>query len=277
MWAFIKALGGAHGKKAVQNVVEKAVELDPATATAAQLQVMEQDLHAASALVAKLQQASVKEEREAIEVRKRFDLQRNGAEILWKEYNSLEEGDPRRAELGASLQAMAVELESLQEEVNIEEGEAQEARQFLAEAEAVLKEKGQALLDAKKTLTKAARGLEQAKLRKDRATAQAETAAQVAGLRDGQLTSLNGAVNALQNQADKANADAAAARLKAEALKRPQLGTDSDPNVQRALEAAKRGGALPSPENLGQRLAALGASIPAEQAALPAPSSQPAS
>lgn len=275
MWAFIKALGGAHGKKAVQNVVEKAVELDPDTATIAQLQVMEQDLHAASALVAKLQQAAAREEREAVEVRKRYNLQRDGAEILWKEYNTLAEDDPKRAELGASLQAMAAELESLQEEVNIEEGEADEARQFLAEAESVLKEKGNALLEAKKNLEKAARSLGQAKLRKDRAEAQAETAAQVAGLREGQLSSLNGALNALQNQADKANAEAAASRLKAEALKKPQLGTDSDPNVQRALAAAKRGGALPSPENLGARLAALGANIPKDQAALPAPS-QPA-
>lgn len=277
MFAFIKALAGAHGKKAVQQVIDKTVELDPSTATEAQLKVMEDDLKAASALVAKLQTASVKEEREAADIRKRYDLQLRGAEMLWNEYNGLDPSDPKRAELGASLEAMAGELETLKADVEIEEAEAVEAKQFLAEAESVLKEKGQALLEAKKNMTKAARSLEQANLRKDRANAQAETAAQVAGLRDGQRTSLNGALTALQSQADKANAEAAAARLRAEALKKPQLGTSSDPNVQRALEAAKRGGALPSPENLGSRLAALGAPIPTGQAALPAPSETAAS
>lgn len=278
MMAFIRSLMGAHGQKAIQNVVEKAVEMDPATASKAQLDVMENDLKKASSLVAKLQQDAAREEREAIEVRKRYDLQVSGAKILWDEYNTLEETDPRRAELGTSLQAMAAELESLKTTVESEEQEATDARQFLAEAEQVLKEKGQQLLDAKKNLTKAGRDLEKAKIRKDSAEAAAETAAQLAGLRDGQLTSMNGAMNALQNQADQANAEAAAARLRAEALKKPQLGTDSDPNVQRAIAAARNGGtALPSPENLGARLAALGAPIQQPQAALPSPSATPAS
>lgn len=278
MMAFIRSLMGAHGRKAVQTLVEKTVEMDPDTASKAQLDVMEADLKKASALVAKLQQDAAREEREAIEVRKRYDLQVSGAKILWDEYNTLEETDPRRAELGTSLQAMAAELESLKTTVESEEQEATDARQFLAEAEQVLKDKGQQLLDAKKNLTKAGRELEKAKIRKDAAEAQAETAAQLAGLRDGQITSMSGAMNALQNQADQANAEAAAARLRAEALKKPQLGTDSDPNVQRAIAAARNGGtALPSPENLGARLAALGAPIQQPQAALPSPTVTPAS
>ena len=271
MWAFAKTLFGLHGKKAVQTVIDKTVELDPTTATEAQLKVMEDDLKKASSLVAKLQADATREEREARSIRERFNLRKQGALMLFEEYKGEPDDSPRKAELGASLQALTTELEELEQDVQTEEQEAVEARQFLSEAESVLKEKGTALLEAKKNLTKAASNLERAKLRKDRAEEQAENAARVAGLRDGDRTSLGGALQALESQAEKANAAASAARLRADALKSPVLGTDQDPNVQRALAAVKRGGALPSPENLGDRLAALGASK--DQAALPGPSS----
>lgn len=269
MFAFIKALTGQHGKKAVQGVVDKVVEFDPQTATAAQLQVMEDDLRKASNLVAKLQTDAKRERREAEAIRDRYNLQARGASILFEEYKGMSDDNPRKVEIAASLEAMTAELESLQNDVALEEQEANEAEQFLREAEDTLREKGQQLLEAKKHLGKATRELERAKVRKERAEAQAETAAQVAGLRNNDRSSMNGALAALQSQAEKANSQAEAARLRAEVLKKPTLGSSDDPNVQRALAAAKSGGALPSPSNLEERLAALGAPVSKSQSALP--------
>ncbi len=54
MFGFVKALAEAHGQKAIQRVTDAIVDLDPATATEAQLHMMEQALDKVGVELSKL-------------------------------------------------------------------------------------------------------------------------------------------------------------------------------------------------------------------------------
>ena len=252
MFAFLKALGSNHGKKMVRDVTDQIIAMDPATASAAQLEVMEQDLDRAGKEIGKLRVDAQRERREAVDAEAGFNRLLAAAENLNGQLLTVTD-ETRKASLNASLGTLVTKLEEAKASVETECGEADEAEALLAEAEQIYKEKGEGLMAAKKALTQAAGDLKRAHIQADRAEQMAESRARIAGLRTNEVGGLNGAVDAMKRQADDARAKAAAARMKVEVLS-PQNASDEDPNIKAALAATGMSTMLGSPTD---RLAAL--------------------
>lgn len=252
MFAFLKALGSNHGKKIVRDVTDQIIAMDPATASAAQLEVMEQDLDKAGREIGKLRVDAQRERREADEAKANFNRLLAAAENLNAQLQA-ETDETRKASLNASLATLVGKLEEAKSSVETECNEADEAEALLAEAELIYKEKGEALMGAKKALTQAAGDLKRAKIQEERAEQMAESRARVAGLRSNEVGGLNGAVDAMKRQAEEARANAEAARMKVKVLV-PQNVADEDPNIKAALAATGVSAMLGSPSD---RLAAL--------------------
>lgn len=252
MFAFLKALGTNHGKKMVRDVTDHIIAMDPATASAAQLEVMERDLDNAGREIGKLRVDAQRERREAVDAEANFNRLLAAAENLQNQLNS-EADETRKASLNASLGTLVTKLEEAKASVDTECGEADEAEALLAEAEQIYKEKGEALMGAKKALAQAAGDLKRANIQAERAEQMAESRARVAGLRSNEVGGLNGAVDAMKRQADEARGKAEAARMKVKVLV-PQNVADEDPNIKAALAATGVSAMLGSPSD---RLAAL--------------------
>ncbi len=234
MASFLANLFSNHGKKIIREVSDAVVALDPATATAAQLATMEQSLDATGKILAGIRADTAREQSEASEIQVRFGRQKAAAAALSASVDA--ETDPAiKAKKTESLNNLLTALEKLKGEVETEVNEAKDALALLTETEAQYNEKAAALRTAKKDLTDASRDLERANIAKQRAEATAETAAQLAGLRDNDVTSLNSAMSAMQRKAADARKDADAAKSKAAALSVKDTGTEDDPFVAEAL------------------------------------------
>lgn len=265
---FFKSLIGVKGEQVGRQMVDAIVALDPKSASAAQLRVMEQDLDKAGVLLSRLRADFEREKREAVEARENYARRLAAAEHLNRQYANASDA-AQKSSLEQSLTNLVAQLETLKGEVDIEQREADEAEELVAEAEAAYREKAKALTEAKAQLERASRDMERAKIQQSRETDRANKAAEVAGLRAGQGSALTVAVDAMKRQADEARSKAEAARMKASVLTSAnERNTSSmgDANIAAALAAV---GNSSQPINLSDRLAALGASAP--QAALPAP------
>ncbi len=287
MMQFFRTLLGVKGEKVGRQIVDALVELDPKSASTAQLRVMETDLDKAGKLLANLRVELQRERKEAVEARENYNRRLAAAEHL----NSLLAGttdELKRASLESSLANLLTQLETLESEVLIEEREADEAEALVAEAEQAYREKAKMLTEAKSALTKAERDMERAKIQEEREKERANRAAQVAGLRgEGEGSKLTVAVDAMQRRAQQARTNAEAARMKAQALTDLSNRTSEnmgDANIEAALKAVGNssgaGGA-----SVQERLARLSgkpaalaapapAAAPADPAALPWPGKQ---
>ncbi|WP_119680848.1 coiled-coil domain-containing protein [Indioceanicola profundi] len=270
MMQFFRTLLGVKGENLGRQMVDAIVDLDPKSASAAQLRVMEEDLDKAGKLLTRLRADFQRERKEAIEARENYTRRIAAAEHLNNQL--MAESDPnRRASLEGSLSTLLTQLEELEGEVLVEEREAEEAETLVAEAEAAYREKAKALADAKTALTRAERDMQRAKMQEEREHERANRAAEVAGLRQGSGSKLTVAVDAMNRRAETARINAEAARLKAQALgdlsnrDKASLG---DPNIEAALRAIGSGGA--PTQGLHDRLAKLTGKPPAPKA-LPGP------
>lgn len=255
MFGFFGALLGAHGKKAVREVTDAVVRMDPTTATAAQLEVMEKDLDKVGTELAKFRADATRERKEAEDAKVRFDRMSGAAFELHRRYEG--EADLNtKAELEKSLTGLITSLEAMKGEMAREESEAVEAEQLVREIEQIYTEKAEALRTAKTQLQQAARELERAKIAESHAEQRAEAAARVAGLRDNETGGLNAALTAMQRQTAEARATAEAKRLKADVLSKADVGSLEDPHVKAALASVQSpSSSLP----FAERLAALSA------------------
>lgn len=275
MMQFIRTLIGVKGEKAGQQIVDALVAMDPKSATAAQLRVMERDLDEAGKLLTRLRTDFQRELREAQDAQAKYTRMLAAAEHLHGQVER-ETDAQRRSNLEASLVKLLGQLEELKGEVEVEQREADEADALVSEAEAAYREKAKALTEAKAQLTKAQRDMERAQIQEAREAERANRAAQVAGLRGDGGSKLTVAIDAMKRRADEARANAEAARMKSAVLTQtaaaatPSLG---DANIAAALQAVGGGASAGS---LSDRLAALRGKTgslpgPDRQQALPAP------
>jgi chromosome segregation ATPase len=279
MMQFFRTLLGVKGEKFGRQVVEALVEMDPKSASLAQLRVMESDLDKAGKLLSSLRADLQRERREASEARDNYARRLAAAEHLTRQIAQAD--DPsRRTAMETSLANLLTQLENLESEVAVEEREADEAESLVAEAEAAYLEKAKSLAEAKTALNKAERDMERAKIQEGREKERADRAAAVAGLRSDSGSKLTVAVDAMKRRADEARSNAEAARMKAQALthvanrSKDDMG---DPHIQAALAAVGSGGGG-QPLALHERLARLSSSkapealkaLPAATAAAPA-------
>lgn len=252
MISFIRNLVGVKTDQAVQSAVEALVRWDPKAATEAELRTMEEHLDRLGLQVAQARAAYDKEQKEADAITALSRQRMAAAEHLQKQMET-EADAGRKAQLEKSLETLVNMLEQMAPDIDREEQDARDAREFLDMLEKTYADAGNKLKQARAELQRAERDMGRAAQQRDMAQQRAEAARQAAGL-SGATSSLGTALKAMQDAAARDLATAEAANSKARLLK-PSKPEEEDPNIKAALAAAS--GAKPLPSNLSDRLAAL--------------------
>jgi chromosome segregation ATPase len=254
MFGFVRALAAANGQKAIQRVTDAIVDLDPATASEAQLHMMEQSLDHVGVELAKFRAEAAREHSDAFSVQQRFDRMKTAGEALNTQWTN--ETDPdKKTSLEKSLNGLLTTMEGIKTELDQHNQEAVDGDKLVAETEEIYQQKAEELKSAKDNLAHAARDLEAAHMAQEHAAEQAEHAAEVAGLRNDKIDGLNAALTSMQRQTAEAKADADAKRMKADVLTHAEAGGMDDPNVKAAL--ASVAATSTSSQSFADRLAAL--------------------
>ncbi|CAK0751869.1 PspA/IM30 family protein [Azospirillaceae bacterium] len=253
MFSFIKSFVGVKGQQLGQDIVNAIVEIDPESATQAQLDEMEKDLDKAGAVIQKLRADYEREVREADAATRRYNEMLAAAELLQAKIDAPATAD--RAGLEASLAKLIGQLEQFAPEVEQEKKDVDEVKALLDDAQSAYRAKAEALTAAKGNLERAKRDMQRAVMEQERADEKAKRAAEVAGLRQGPSSKLNVAVDAMQRRADEARAKTDAAKLKAETLTTLSAPNGDDPHIAEAMRQVKGGAAQTG--SLSDRLAKL--------------------
>jgi chromosome segregation ATPase len=252
MLGFLRNFAGVKADNAIQAGVEALVRWDPEGASEAELRTMEQHLDDLGRQVAMARQSYDKEKREAEQIETLSRQRMAAAEQLQGQIAT--EGDAaRRAGLERSLETLVKMLEEMAPEIEREKQDASDAQEFLEMLESAYAQAGGKLKQARAELERARRDMVRAGQQRETAERQSEAARQAAGLTRS-TSSLNVALNAMHEaaQRDLASADAATAKAK---LLRPTRPEQDDPNIAAGMAAAA--GKSPAPQSLSERLAAL--------------------
>lgn len=252
MLQFIGNLIGVKADKAVQAGVEALVRWDPQGASEAELRTMEQHLDELGQQVARARQSYDKEAREAEQIQSLSAQRLAAAEHLQAQMQS-ETDAAKRAELERSLNTLVTMLEQMAPEVDREKKDAADAKDFLDMLEKTYAEAGGKLREGRSQLERAQRDMGRAAQQRQLAEQQADAARKAAGLSTA-TSSLNVALKAMQDTAQRDLANAESANMKAKLL-RPTTPEQDDPNIARAMQIAS--GKPEAPTTLGDRLAAL--------------------
>lgn len=252
MLQFMRNLIGVKADKAVQAGVEALVRWDPQSASEAEMRSMEQHLDDLGQQVARARQSYDKECREAEAIQKLSSQRMAAAEQLQNQLSA--ESDPaKKADLERSLNTLVTMLEQMAPEVEREEKDVVDAKDFLETLEKTYAEAGGKLREGRSQLERAQRDMARAGQQRQMAEQQADAARRAAGLSTA-TSSLNVALKAMQDSAARDLANAEAANMKAKLLKPTQPEQD-DPNIARAMQIAA--GKPDAPVSLSDRLSAL--------------------
>jgi chromosome segregation ATPase len=213
---------------------------------------MEQHLDDLGRQVAVARQSYDKEKREAEQI-ETLSRQRMAAAEQLQGQIAAESDAGRRSALERSLETLVAMLEEMAPEIEREKQDATDAQEFLEMLENAYAQAGGKLKQARSELERAQRDMVRAGQQRETAERQADAARQASGLARS-TGSLNVALNAMHEaaQRDLASADAAMSKAK---LLRPTRPEQDDPNIAAAMAAAS--GKSPAPQNLSERLAAL--------------------
>jgi chromosome segregation ATPase len=251
MISFIRNLIGVKTDQAVQGALEALVRWDPKSATEAELRTMEQNLDQLGMQVAQARQAYDKERREAEAILSLSHQRMAAAEQLQRQMEA--ETDPgRKAELERSLGTMVGLLEQMAPDIDREQQDAVDAREFLETLEQTYQQAGGKLRAARSELERAQRDMARAAQQREVADRRADAARQAAGLASA-TSGLSVALKAMQDSAQKNLAAAESANAKAKLLQ-PSRPEQEDPNISAAMAAVT--GAKPA-ASLSDRLGAL--------------------
>jgi len=251
MISFIRNLLGVKTDQAVQGAMESLVRWDPKSATEAELRTMEQHLDDLGRQVAEARAVYDREQREADEIKKLSNQRMAAAEHLQGQLNG-ETDLARRAALEKSMETIVSMLEEMAPDIEREERDAVDARQFLEMLEKSYADAGAKLKSARAELTRAQRDMGRAEQQRGMAERQAEASRRAAGLVSA-TSGLTVALKAMQDTAAKDLAAAEAANAKAKLLA-PSAPEKDDPNIAAAMAAAS---GKPAASSLSDRLAAL--------------------
>jgi chromosome segregation ATPase len=250
---FLRNFIGAEGNHAAAGVVKALVQLDPDSATVADLRTMEQDLDNAGRMIAKLPADLAHEQTEFDSISGQYHELMAAAELLQKRIANPGTADTQKQSLNASLSTLVAKIEHMAPELDRDQKDVASTRALLSEAEAAYQQKAEALTNAKKNLESARHDLQHARLEEERSAERAQQAATVAGLRTSPTSGLNVALNAMQQSAQEARQRAESMNMKAQALSHLKEAAD-DQNVAAALAEVR--GTAPS-KSLTERLSAL--------------------
>jgi chromosome segregation ATPase len=250
---FLRNFIGAEGGNAAAGVVKALVQLDPDSATVADLRTMEQDLDNAGRMIAKLRTDLTHEQTEFDSIGGQYHELMAAAELLQKRIGDPGTPDLQKQSLNASLATLVAKIEHMAPELDRDKRDVESTRTLLAEAEAVYQQKAEALTNARKNLDSARHDLQHARIEEQRSVERARQAATVAGLRSSPTSGLTVALNVMQQSAQEARQRAEAMNMKAEALSHLKEVT-ADQNVAAALAEVR--GTVPT-KSLSERLSAL--------------------
>src|SRR5215469_71949 len=250
---FLRNFIGVEGDNAAAGVVKAFVQLDPDSATIADLRTMEQDLDNAGRIIAKLRADLAHEESEFDSIGDQYHELMAAAELLQKRIADPGTPDIQKQSLNASLASLVAKIEHMAPDLDRDKKDVESTRALLSEAEAVYQQKAEALTNAKKSLEADRHDLQHARLEEERSAERARQAATVAGLRSSPRSGLTVALNVLQQSAQEARQRAEAMNMKAEALSHLKEAT-ADQNVAAALAEVR--GTAPA-KSLSERLSAL--------------------
>jgi chromosome segregation ATPase len=250
-FGFVKNFGKQKAQQTGQSLVQMLAAWDPDTASAAEIEQMEERLDKLTTQVAQARQTWQKEQEEADAIEKLYDQRMKAAELLQGKLEQAS-GD-EAAELEKALNELVDMLESMQPDIEREMEEAVEAEAFMKELEEVAAMSAEKLKTARRTLENAKRDMARAKIQEQRAQERAEQAAELAGLRQ-ETDQLGSALSAMRREADSASARAEAMNLKSRLLA-PTREEKTNSLVEEALQQA--GGSASKPTNIKDRLAGL--------------------
>lgn len=250
---FVRNFIGVKGDSVAAGVVKALVQLDPESATVADLHTMEQDLDKAGRMIAKLRADLAHEQAEFDSIGGQYHELMAGAELLQRRIADPGTPEVQRQSLNASLASLVQKIEHMAPELDRDKKDVEDTRTLLSEAEAVYQQKAEALTNAKKNLDSARHDLQHARYEEERSAERARQAASVAGLVTSPTSGLTVALNSMQQSAQEARQRAEVMNMKAEALAGLKDAA-ADHNVARAL-AEVRGAT--STLSLTERLSAL--------------------
>jgi len=249
---FISNFFGVKVDDAVNGAMEALVRFDPKAATEAELRTMEQNLDQLGRNVADARATFDKEHKEAEAIRDLHAQRMSAAEKLQAQYET-EQDAGKKAGLEKSLGTILTMLEKMQPELDREEQEAQDAKEFLDLLSQRYQEAGEKLKTARSALEAAQRDMARSAQQRQIAEERAEAARQAAGLTKATST-INVALKAMQDNAERNTRESQSLKMKADML-RPSNPEQEDANIAAAMREAA--GVAPAPTGLADRLAAL--------------------
>ena len=250
---FVRNFIGVKGDSVAAGVVKALVQLDPESATVADLRTMEQDLDNAGRMIAKLRADLAHEQTEFDSIGGQYHELMAAAELLQRRIADPGTVEAQRQSLSVSLASLVQKIEHMAPELDRDKKDVEDTSALLSEAEAVYQQKAEALTNAKKNLDSARHDLQHARFEEERSAERARQAASVAGLATSPTSGLTVALNSMQQSAREARQRAEAMNMKAQALTSLKDAA-ADHNVATAL-AEVRG--TTSSLSLSDRLSAL--------------------
>jgi len=239
---FIKNYGFQKAKDLSNLIAEAIVKFDPEGATEAAIAEIEEKFDKLNLSFSKAKQAWEKENNESVQITALYNQRLAAAEILQQKTDKAE-----------ALTKLVSLLEDMLLDVQREQQEARDAKQYMDDLEALVGQYAEKLKTARQTVESAKRKMQQAELIKQQANERAE-AAKVASRLSLSGTSLSSAINHMENLALQSSTEADAANRKASLLQPTQEEEDAD--IQEAMAQAK--GEQQSVGNtIQERLAAL--------------------
>ncbi|MGD9818315.1 MAG: hypothetical protein AB7V04_06405 [Desulfomonilaceae bacterium] len=251
----------AFGKKQIQemgdSLTRAIVAWDPETATEAEIEEMIKELDKITVEAGKAKADFEKEQKEAEAVRRNYERHLQAAEMINGQMEAAEKGGDlvKASDLQSSLGRLLDDLEALKPELEREEQEAREAKDFYDEIMVLAKTSADKVKQARKILENAQNAMKRAEMEKRRAADRAAKAEKLAGLRK-DTGGMGIALASMNKQMESAKAQAAASDLKAKLLAPDQ--TNRDENILAALkQAGSSAPGLTLSSNVSERLAAL--------------------
>jgi hypothetical protein len=240
---------GSFGKEKLsdmqQGFLTKLVAWDPETASQAEIEEMIKELDKVTSEAGKARTDYEKEAAEAEAARKNYDKYLAAAELLGKQVDG---GDASKS---TSLETLLAKLEEMRPDVEREEKEAVDAKEYFEEVKQLAEATAEKLKSAKAMLAAAHRDMKSAEIEQKRAADKAAQAEKLAGLRK-DTGSLGVALEAMRKNAADTKAKAEADNMKAGLLSDVKK---EDPNIAEALKTVS--GDAPKTASVADRLAAL--------------------
>jgi len=241
-----------YGKKklmdGVQGLNDAIVSWDPEGATEAAIAEMEERFDEINKQYSQANTVWRKEDGEAKAIVAVRDQRMAAAEMLSEQLAN----DPTNSQIESGLNDLLTALEEMQEDIDMEVEEANDAEELMTELGETVKMYADKLKSARRDMTRASNNMAKAKAKEVRATEKAARAAQSAGLKSSS-GGLSSALESMNRQAQDATDSADAATRKAELLGDKKV--EENDAVAAAMAAVS--GEAPKATSIADRMAAL--------------------